>query len=157
MRKTTAAVLIGAGVGLVLAWLFRGRFGAMLEAPAEIVVEPGEGGRPRVSFVTPSVTVKKHKHVRWTVINRSTHDVGIALADWQDLGHRPAPPAVDADPDDHEHPPQNGLSRSVPAGRRRPIRGRARAPQGGASEEPVKYSVYLGPDLAVDPIVKLIL
>ena len=157
MRKTTAAVFIGAGAGLALAWLFRGRFGAMLDAPAEIVVEPGEGGRPRVSSVTQSVTVKKHKHVRWTVINRSTHDVGIALADWQDLSHRPAPPAVDPDPDDHEHPPQNGLSRSVPAGRRRPIRGRARAPQGGALEEQVKYSVYLGADLAVDPIVKLIL
>jgi hypothetical protein len=157
MRKTTAAVLIGTGAGLVLAWLFRGRFGAMLDAPAEIVVEPGEGGRPRVSFVTPSVTVKKQRHVRWMVINRSTHDAGIALADWQDLSHLPAPPAVDPDPDDHEHPPQNGLSRSVPAGKRRPIRGRARAPQGGALEEQVKYSVYLGADLAVDPIVKLIL
>jgi hypothetical protein len=157
MRNTTAALLIGAGAGLVLAWLFRGRLGAMLDAPAEIVVEPGEGGRPRVSFVTPSVTVKTHRHVSWMVINRSTHDAGIALADWQDLGHRPAPPAVDPDPDDHEHPPQNGLSRSVPAGKRRPIRGRARAPQGGAFEEHVKYSVYLGADLAVDPIVKLIL
>jgi hypothetical protein len=157
MRKTTAAVLIGAGAGLVLAWLFRGRFGPMLDAAAEIVVEPGEGGRPRVSFVTPSVTVKNQRNVRWMVINRSSHDVGIALADWQDLSHRPAPPAVDPDPDDHEHPPQNGLSRSVPAGKRRPIRGRARAPQGGAFEEQVKYSVYLGADLAVDPIVKLIL
>ena len=157
MRKTTAAVLIGAGAGLALAWLFRGRFGPMLDAAAEIVVEPGEGGRPRVSFVTPSVTVKNQRNVRWMVINRSSHDVGIALADWQDLSHRPAPPAVDPDPDDPEHPPQNGLSRSVPAGKRRPIRGRARAPQGGAFEEQVKYSVYLGADLAVDPIVKLIL
>ena len=157
MRKTTVAVLIGAGAGLAIAWLLRSRFGVMLDEPAEIVVEPGEGGLPRVTFVTPTVTVKKHKHVRWTVINRSTHDVGIALADWQDLSHRPAPPAVDPDPDDPEHPPQNGLSRSVPAGKRRPIRGRARAPQGGAFEEPVKYSVYLGADLAVDPIVKLIL
>ena len=157
MRKTTAAALIGAGAGVALAWLFRDRLRGAFDQAAEIVVEPGEGGQPRVSFVTPSVTVKKHKHVRWTVINRSTHDVGIALADWQDLSHRPAPPAVDPDPDDPEHPPQNGLSRSVPAGKRRPIRGRARAPQGGAFEEPVKYSVYLGADLAVDPIVKLIL
>jgi hypothetical protein len=153
MRKTTVAVLIGAGAGLALAWLFRSRFGALFDEPAEIVVEPG----PRVSFVTDSVTVKKHKHVRWMVDNRSGQEVGIALADWQDLSHRPAAPAVDADPDDHEHPPQNGLSRSVPDGRRRPIRGRARAPQGGASEEKVKYSVYLGTDVAVDPIVKLIL
>ena len=52
MRKTTAALLIGAGTGLALAWLFRNRFGAMLDAPAEIVVEPGEGGRPQVTFWT---------------------------------------------------------------------------------------------------------
>ena len=157
MKKTTVGLFIGASAGLVLAWLFRDRLRGMFDEAADIIVEPGEGGRPRVSFVTPSVTVKKHKHVRWTVINRSTQEVGIALADWQDLGHRPAPPAVDPDPDDHEHPPQNGLSRSVPAGKQRPIRGLARAPQGGAFEEQVKYSVYLGADLAVDPIVKLIL
>jgi hypothetical protein len=156
MRKTTAAVLIGAGAGLVLAWLLRSRFGAMFDASAEIVVED-DGGQARVTFVTPYVTVKTNKHVRWMVINRSTHEVGIALAGWQDLNHRPAPPAVDPDPDDPEHPPQNGLSRPVPAGKRRPIRGRARAPQGGSFEEQVKYSVYLGSDLAVDPIVKLIL
>lgn len=156
MKKTTAAVLIGAGAGLAIAWLLRSRFGAMFDAPAEIIVED-DGNQPRVTFVTDSVTVKKNKHVRWTVINRSRHDAGIALAGWQDLSHRPAPAAVDADPDDHEHPPQNGLSRQVPARQRRPIRGRARAPQGGALEEQVKYSVYLGPDLAVDPIVKLIL
>jgi hypothetical protein len=156
MRKTTAAMLIGAGAGLVLAWLLRSRFGAMFNVPAEIIVED-DGDQPRVTFVTDRVTVKKDKHVRWMVINRSRHDVGIALAGWQDLSHRPAPAAVDADPDDHEHPPQNGLSRPVPARQRRPIRGRARAPQGGALEEQVKYSVYLGADLAVDPIVKLIL
>ena len=149
-------MLIGAGAGAVLAWLLRARLRGMFDAPAQIIVED-DGAQPRVTSVTRSVTVETNKHVRWMVINRSSHDVGIALAGWQDLSHRPAPPAVDADPDDHEHPPQNGLSRQVPARQRRPIRGRARAPQGGALEEQVKYSVYLGPDLAVDPIVKLIL
>jgi hypothetical protein len=101
------------------------------------------------------VTVKKNKHVRWQVTNRSIADVLIALADWQDANHEAVPPAVDADPDDHEHPPQHGLSRRVPANKKRPIRGRARAPRDGNAEE-VKYAVYLDSELAVDPIVKLI-
>ena len=159
MRKTTAAVLIGAGAGLVLAWLFRGRMGrlgGMLDEPAEIVVETGEGGRPRVTYVTPEVIVKKNKHVRWQLVNHSNADVLLALKDWQDANREPAPPAVAADPDDHEHPPQNGLSRVVPATKRRPLRGKARGPRLSEVEK-VKYAVYLDNQLAVDPIVKLIL
>ena len=156
MRKTTAAVWIGAGVGLVLGWLFRGRLRGMFDEPAEIIVDTGEGGRPRVAYVTPEVTVKKNKHVRWTVTNQSTSDVLIALADWEDAGHQPVPPAVDADPDDHEHPPQQGLTRKVPANKKRPIRGKARGPRQGEVEK-VKYAVHLNGQLAVDPIVKLIL
>lgn len=154
MRKT-AGLLIGAGAGLVLGWLLRDRFTRILDTPAEIVVDTGKDGRPRVTFVTAEVTVKKNKHLRWQVTNRSTTDVLIALADWQDGKKEPVPPAVDADPDDHEHPPQRGLSRQVPANKKRPIRGRARAPREGNVEK-VKYAVYLDHELAVDPIVKLI-
>ncbi len=156
MRKTTAAVLIGAGAGLALAWLFRGRLGRMADERAEIVVETGEGGRPRVTFVTPEVTVEQNRHVRWQLVNYSNADVLLALSDWQDANHQPVPPAVAADPDDHEHPPQNGLSREVPATKKRPLRGKARGPRQGDVEK-VKYAVYLDNQLAVDPIVKLIL
>jgi hypothetical protein len=95
------------------------------------------------------------------VHNHSQQGVVISLRDWQDnSNHEPVPPAVDADPDDKEQPPQDGLSREVPAGKKRPIRGRARKPQKNgeeADEEDVKYAVYLGEELAVDPIVKLVL
>ena len=162
MRKTTAGLLIGAGAGLILGWLFRNRFRAMFDAPAEIVVDSGIAG-PFVSFVTPEVTVEKSKHVRWQIINNTTAEVLIELKGWEDLNHQPAPPAVSADPDDHEHPPQHGLSRKVPGRNhggnpgRRPLRGKAREPRGGAIEEKVKYAVHLNGPLAVDPIVKLIL
>jgi hypothetical protein len=159
MRKTTAAVLIGTGAGFALAWLFRGRLRGMFDEPAEIVVDNGIAG-PFVSYVTPEVVVKKNKHVRWQVTNNSTAEVLVALEDWQDPNHQPAPPAVSADPDDHEHPPQRGLSRQVPGRNRhpgrRPLRGKARAPRDGDVED-VKYAVHLNGRLAVDPIVKLIL
>jgi hypothetical protein len=156
MKKTTAAVLIGAGAGLALAWLFRGRFAALFDEAAEIVVEPGEGGRPRVTYVTPEVIVKKNKHVRWQLMNHSNVEVLLELRDWQDPNHQTAPAAVTADPDDHEQPPQNGLSRVVPATKKRPLRGKARGPRQGEAEK-VKYAVYLDNQLAIDPIVKLIL
>jgi hypothetical protein len=156
MARKTAGLLIGIGAGLALAWAFRDRLRGLSDRIADIIVENGSGGAPRVTFVTPEVTVKRHKHVRWFVTNRSSQSVDISLRDWQDSTHRPVAPAVDADPDDREHPPQNGLSRPVPSGRRLPIRGRARGPQHGF-EERVKYAVYLGETVAVDPIVKLVL
>jgi hypothetical protein len=157
MKKKTAAALIGAGAGLALAWLFRGRFAALFDQAAEIVVEPGDGGRPRVTYVTPEVIVKKNKHVRWQLMNHSNVDVLLELKDWQDANnHESAPPAVTADPDDHEQPPQDGLSRVVPATKKRPLRGKARGPRQSEAER-VKYAVYLDSQLAVDPIVKLIL
>jgi hypothetical protein len=162
MDKKSAWLLVGAGTGLTLAWLFRSRiaglFGvsAKIDESAEIIVETGHDGRPHVVYVTPEVIVKKNKHVRWQVGNGSNVDVVVALADWQDESHRPVRPAVDADPDDHEHPPQQDLSRKVPAQKSRPIRGRARGPSAGHVEK-VKYAVHLDGNLEVDPIVKLTL
>jgi hypothetical protein len=155
MKKTTAAVLIGTGAGCALAWLLRGRLRGMFDEPAEIVVDSGIAG-PFISHVTQEVTVKKNKHVRWQVTNNSTAEVLVALADWEDPDHHDAPPAVVADPDDPDHPPQQGLTRRVPADKKRPIRGRARAPRQGDVEK-VKYAVHLNGKVAVDPIVKLIL
>ena len=152
-------MLIGAGAGLALAWLFRGRLGAMLDEPAEIVVEPGEGGRPRVTFVTPDGDRQEEQAcavaTRESTLERTTCSSRSATG--RTSSHQPAPPAVAADPDDHEHPPQNGLSRAVPASKRRPIRGKAQGAAGGAMSRTVKYAVYLDDQLAVDPIVKLIL
>ena len=159
MKKTTAGLFIGAGVGVVLAWLFRDRFRGLFDQSAEIVVDSGVAGL-FVSHVTPEVIVKKNKHVRWQVINNTDAEVLVALAGWEDPNHQEAPPAVSADPDDHEHPPQHGLTRQVPGRNqhpgRRPIRGKARGPRQGDFEV-VKYAVHLNGHLAVDPIVKLIL
>lgn len=155
-NKKSAGLLLGVAAGLTLAWLFRKRIAALFDEPAKIIVETGDDGRPHVVYVTPEVTVKKNKHVRWQASNDSNVDVVVALADWQDLNHQPVRPAVDADPDDHEHPPQRDLSREVPAQKSRPIRGRARGPSAGKLEE-VKYAVHLDGNLEVDPIVKLTL
>jgi hypothetical protein len=160
MNKKRAGLLIGAGAGLGLLWLVRDKIAGLFDKRATIDVED-VSGVPRVTFVTEEVTVKENKHVRWMVENRSQQSVTISLADWQDLKHQPVSPAVQADPDDDKKPPQKDLSREVPSGKKRPIRGRARAPKHNANEEPdeesVKYSVYLGKDVAVDPVVKLVL
>ena len=158
MSKKTTGMLIGAGAGLALVWLLRDKVAALFgDVRADIIVKTGKDGEPHVVYVTDEITVKRNKHAKWWVDNRSNADVVIALADWEDANHQPVPAAVDPDPDDHDHPPQNGLTREVPRDKRRPIRGRARAPQGGASAEKVKYAVYLGTNLEVDPIVKLTL
>jgi hypothetical protein len=154
MDKKSVGLLLGAATGFTLGWLFRHRIAGLFDQRAEIIVGPNGSTEPHVVFVTPEVTVKRNKDVRWLAINNSKVDVVVALADWQDLNHQPVRPAVDPDPDDHEHPPQKGLTREVPAGKHRPIRGRARGPNGG-KEEKVKYAVYLGDRLEVDPIVKL--
>jgi hypothetical protein len=156
-NKKSAGFLLGAAAGLVLAWLFRDRIAGLFDKRAKITVETGDDGKPHVVFVTREVTVKKNGHVRWKVTNDSKVDVVIALADWQDANHQPVTPAVDPDPDDDDKPPQQGLTREVPEGKSRPIRGKARGPSAGKLEEEVKYAVYLGKDLEVDPIVKLTL
>ena len=157
MDKKSVGFFLGAAAGFSLAWLFRARLAALV-APAQprILIERGKDGRPKVTVTPEVIVVRKNNHVRWQAINDLDVDVEIALADWQDQNHHPVRPAVDADPADHEHPPQTGLTREVPAGKKRPIRGRARGPDGG-NEEFVKYSVLVDGSLGVDPIVKLVL
>jgi hypothetical protein len=156
MSKRTAGLLIGIGAGIGLACVIINRLRAGGDQTADIIIEPGTGGGPPIVDVTPEVTVKRNKHVRWLVDNRTQQDALVSLADWQDRSHRPVEAAVAAAADDNEQPPQENLSRRVPAGRRRQIRGRARGPR-MALVESVKYSVYLDSALAVDPIVKLVL
>ena len=160
MKKKGVGLLLGVGAGLGVVWFFRDEIAALFDKRVDIDVEDVKGA-PRIVDVIPETVIVKHnRHVRWTVHNHSQQGVVISLRDWQDSNHEPVPPAVDADPDDKEKPPQDGLSREVPAGKKRPIRGRARKPQKNgeeADEEDVKYAVYLGEELAVDPIVKLVL
>ena len=156
MNKRSVGLLLGAAAGLSLAWLFRDRIAGLFDRSADIFVETGGDGRPHVVFVTDEVAVKKNNHVRWQVTNDATVDVIVELTGWQDSGGNPVSPAVDADPDDNDHPPQQGLSRKVPAGKKRPIRGKARGPSTGTVER-VKYAVHLDGNLEVDPIVKLTL
>ena len=155
MNKKSVGLLLGAATGLTLAWVFRNRIG-WFDKTAKIVVDIGSDGNPHVVFVTDEVEVKKDKHVRWNVINDSEVDVLVALADWEDEDHDPVSPAVSADPDDDDEPPQHGLTRKVPAEKKRPIRGKARGPNTGKVER-VKYAVHLDGHLEVDPIVKLTL
>ena len=120
MDKKSVGLLLGAATGFTLGWLFRHRIAGLFDQRAEIIVGPNGSTEPHVVFVTPEVTVKRNKDVRWLAINNSKVDVVVALADWQDLNHQPVRPAVDPDPDDHEHPPQKGLTREVPAGNTAP-------------------------------------
>jgi hypothetical protein len=160
MKKKDVGLLLGVGAGLGLVWFCRNQIAAMFDKRVDLEVEDQTDG-PRVVEVLPeTVTVKHNGHVRWTVHNHSQQDVMISLQDWQDSSHEPVAPAVDPAPDDNEQPPQDGLSRKVPAGKKRPIRGRARKPQKDGAEvdeEEVKYAIFLDGGLAVDPIVKLVL
>ena len=157
MKKKTAGLLIGAGAGLGLMWTFRDRLLGLFEASATIVLKSRPDGSAGIGNLTDYVKVRRDRHLTWTVINNSTVDGVVSLQNWNDGSGHPTEPATTADPDehDHEHPPQEGLSRRVPAGKRRKIRGKARSPLG--KSEDVHYDVFLDGHPGADPIVRLVL
>ena len=156
MKKKTSGLLIGAA-GLGLAWTFRERLLALFEANATIVLKTRPDGSAGIGNLTDSVKVRNNRHVTWTVINNATVDAVVSLQNWNDGDGNQKPPAANADPDenDRDQPSQEGLSRRVPAGKRRKIRGRARPPIGKV--EDVHYDVFVNGQLGVDPIVRLVL
>ena len=156
MKKKTAGLLIGAA-GLGLAWAFRERLVALFEANATIVLKTRPDGSAGIGNLTDYVKVRNNRHVTWTVINNATVDAVVSLQNWNDGSGNQKPPAANGDPDenDRDEPFQEGLSRKVPAGKRRKIRGRARAPIGKV--EDVHYDVFLDGQLGADPIVRLVL
>jgi hypothetical protein len=163
MRKESlTGLLIGAGTALGIAWLFGPKLAALLrggnagDKERTIVLKTRASGEPGINEIDSdleTVVVRKNKHLTWWVINESDAAVLVSLENWKD-GSGGSIPAVDPDPDDHDQPPQSGLSREVPKNKKRPIRGKARGPLSGNSEE-VHYDVYLDTKPAADPIVKL--
>lgn len=157
MKKSTAGLLIGAGAGFGLLWFFRDHFTVLADASATIELKSRPGGSAGVNSVTEVVKVKQNHRLTWTVVNNSPVDVLVSIQNWNDGGGRERPAAVDpdADPNDPDEPRQENLTRRVPAGKRRKIRGKARAPQGKV--EDVFYVIYLNGQPALDPIVRLVL
>jgi hypothetical protein len=157
--KKTVGLLVGIGAGLGLAWALRHKFAGVLGGKdLEIVLKtvvPGEKAGVRIQ--PADVMVFKDTDITWHVTNDSDKDVVVSLANWNDGEGHGRRPAVDADvdPHDHEHPPQHDLSRLVPAGKKRKIRGKSR--KADAVIETVYYDVNLDGTKGVDPIVRLVL
>jgi hypothetical protein len=156
MNKKTAGFLIGVGAGLGAIWALRDHLTALLDASATIELKSRPGGAG-VNTATEVVKVKQNHRLTWTVINNSTVDVLVSIQNWTDGQGQQRPPAVnpDVDGNDPEEPHQEGLTRRVPAGKRRKIRGKGRAPQGTVEE--VHYAIFLDGQAALDPIVRLVL
>ena len=161
------AVLIGAGAGVGLGWLLRpfllhlfgGGGGGGGNRDTDILLADNSKGNPCIKKQPDDVEIKQNKHLTWEVKNNSSSDVVISMRNWRDAQNQPVTPATDPDPDpnDHERPPQRGLSREVPSGHKRKIRGKSRAPRGNEEEERVYYDVFVGEEKGTDPIVKLVL
>src|SRR4051812_41448554 len=157
-----AAVLIGIGAALGLGWLVRPFLFALFggergDKKRDIVLGTDANGDPYIKEPVKDVELKHNKHLTWWVINESEHNVVVSMINWRDDQHNRRPAAVDADPNDHDDPPQIDLSRKVPKGKKRPIRGKGRAPEGKSGEEDVYYDIFLDKKLGSDPIVKLVL
>ena len=157
--KSAGWWILGAGLGL--AWIFRDELFALFSSTADIELKPLGKDKAGINDQTQYVEVKKNHHLTWTIDNQSCIDVKVTIQDWTDGKRNEKTPAVDPDPDsdDKDEPPQEekGLTRLVPAGKKRKIRGLARPPADGRDHEYVYYVTYLNGEPGEDPIVKLIL
>jgi len=153
MSDKTTGFLFGATLGLgIAAWFLR-----MLgndDKERIIILKTGSNGA--LCMKKPEdVEIRKHKKLTWWVVNLSKADVDVSLVNWRDENGNRKDPAVNADPNDHDEPPQNQLSRTVPQGTARKIRSKAREPEPAFLFEKVYYDVYLNGNPGADPIVKL--
>lgn len=152
---------IGLGAGFGLAWIFRDELFGIFSGSAQIKLKPRGNNEAGIDDQTQFVKVKKNRHLTWTVDNQSGIDVEVTIKDWSDGKGQEKTAAVDSDPDsdDDDQPPQDQkyLTRFVPSGRKRKIRGLARPPANGLDHEYVYYVTYLNGTPGEDPIVKLIL
>ena len=159
MNKKAVGFLVGIGAALGLAWALRHNTTGLLGGKdLEVVLKTVVPGQKAGVRTQPAeVTVLKDTHITWHVMNDSDKDVLVSLANWNDGRGHERRPAVDADvdPHDHEQPPQHDLSRLVPAGKKRKIRGKSRRADGLI--EVVHYDVNLDGTKGVDPIVRLVL
>jgi hypothetical protein len=153
MNKKTTGILVGAGIGFGLAWLF-GRRGQD-DQERIIILKTRPDGTAGIEKAPDDVEIRAGKRLTWWVANQSNLEVDVSLQHWTDAGGRPRPPAVDPDPEWDDRDQQDGLFRRVPPGQVRKIRAKARRPMGLFEE--VYYDVYLNGSPGVDPIVKLVL
>jgi hypothetical protein len=152
--------IVGLFAGLGFAWFFRDELSRIFSADAKITLKAIGKDDAGISDQTHLVKVKHNKHLTWTVQNDSLIAVTVSIQDWSNGAGSGRPSAVHPEPDedDHDDPPQlpNDLRRTVPAGKTRKIRGRARPPANNAKEEYVYYVTYLNDKPGKDPIVKLV-
>ena len=155
MTNKTTGLLFGAGIGLGIGWLIAR--GGKSDAERIMILKKRPNGQPGLELAPDDVEVRAGKRLTWWVVNLTDLDVEVSFTNWRDEDNQPKAPAVNADPDNDGDDPQNGLSRMVRKGKVKKIRSKARSPEAIVFPEEVYYDVYLDGDLAVDPIVKLIL
>jgi len=156
MNKKSAGLLFGAAVGAGFVWLVRQGVLELFERKRQIRVDK-KGNTWRVYEKPIGVWLFSNEKVTWEVTNdNQSEDVKVSLANWrEERGGDDAAVDSDPDPDDPDDPPQEGLSRVVPAGHKRKIR--AKAKLAAYPFQTFEYDVYLNDQPAADPIVKLVL
>lgn len=149
MNKKTAGLLIGMAAGLGLAWHYRGLVARGVKRVPIVLrrrAERGGGVDP-----VPDVELKLFppEPMLWDITNPSDEDRGggeavtVRIDGWRKHGE-PSMPAVLA----------VSFERAVKPGQTKPIPALANI-AAGAGE--FKYDIYVDGELALDPIVKLVL
>ena len=149
MNKKTTSFLIGAAAGIGLAWYY-GRLVARGVKRVPIVLRKRDDGSCGVEPVDDVILkILPPEPLLWDITNPKDTDGGcgkgvtVSIGGWT-KGGKESPPAVLAVTfEEHVLP---GQTRTIPA---------LANPVAGKGE--FKYNVYLGEELALDPIVKLIL
>jgi hypothetical protein len=156
MKKQTLPAVLGAGFGFAIGWLIA-RAGDS-DHERVMILKKRSDGKPGLEAPPEYVEIRKGKKLTWWIVNQTGMDVLVSLKKWRDLNDNYKDPAVIPQPDQTDsEDPQEGLSRLVRDGKVRKIRSRARAPENILLPEILKYDVYLNDELALDPIVKLVL
>jgi hypothetical protein len=148
MKKGIAGLLVGVGVGAVLAYFFRGRlFGTTYPRPIVLKMKNGRCGI-EVEPADVALSRRKDDKIRWEISNPAPggcpgrHEV--CIGNWRRNGAPSDPPVTN---------PQ-GLCRHVDFdGPEKHILGNI---DRDAEYGEYKYDVLIDGQVAVDPIVKLI-
>lgn len=144
MNKKNAGLVIGAGVGAVLAWLLR----RQERAPVELSIELGPKGTNRCAVTREPDRADLHldQLIIWHITNNCEDSVRVSLEGWRHGNGNPTSPAANP----HGMP---GLRRKIDGrGGTGDITGKGRF---GLFEECL-YDVYLDDERGADPIVKLV-
>jgi hypothetical protein len=157
MRKTTAAVLIGVGAGIGLAWLLMGRF-ARRRVEVHLTLKGLDDGGVTFEPFEDYVELRKGRGdtIHWIVSNPEATgydgEVEVAVGGWS------SNEAGDTSPVKFDDGHSRTVKRGGPA-KQMPAKINQQAPPNHKVDPPVeyKYNVYVNGQLVLDPIVKLIL